>query len=372
MPTLADLFRERYLGAGVDFAAIRVHPGGAADQACRALGARAFTVGTNIYFADGAFRPDTRDGLWLLAHEVAHVVQQASGTDGAYEADSAACTAAPAAGLTVLPPGTAQERAADAAADALVSGRRHVFRRARTSAFSRAAAQPAGRRPVAQRYMAWEHSMLGDVDPELVAAAASGDPGPVASYRDLLFELGRAPRQANEAELRAAGAGTDTVRLPGSGLVVTLGELNVLPDYLGRPEEIEAAPPGFVGPLIQSVRSWGAAELERSARQLSNRRGPRTPPALSLSALLSWPAVPALLPGSLPYPLLGPLAESAEVAAISALGRRHGFAPSHRYSAVLARNAGHFAPFSWYRWHEFHLMARELIAQSATVSGAER
>ena len=79
MPALADLFRERYLGADVDFAAVRLHHGNAAGQACRELRARAFTVGTDIYFADGAFQPGTRDGLRLLAHEVAHVVQQAAG-----------------------------------------------------------------------------------------------------------------------------------------------------------------------------------------------------------------------------------------------------------------------------------------------------
>jgi hypothetical protein len=137
------------------------------------------------------------------------------------------------------------------------------------------------------------------------------------------------------------------VRLPGSGLVVTVGELNVLPDYLGRPEEIEAAPLRFIGPLIQSVRSWSIAELGRSA------------------GLSAWP--PRLLPGAMRYPLLGPLAETAEISAVTMLARRLGFAPRDWYASVLARNASHFAPFSWYRWHSFHLMARALIARSATV-----
>ena len=70
--------------------------------------------------------------------------------------------------------------------------------------------------------------------------------------------------------------------------------------------------------------------------------------------------------------MLGPLAETAEIAAVSTLGRRHGFAPEKRYSAVLARNSGHFAPFSWHRWHAFHLAARELIARSDAETGAER
>jgi hypothetical protein len=355
VPKLADLFRAHYRADGVDFGSIRVHHGDIAgtggDRACRALGARAFTVGTDIYFAAGEFRPGTRDGLWLLAHEVAHVVQQRGGLI------PAPCPGTGSA-LTVMPAGTAEERAADAAADALIAKRPVTFGAAGPGGGA-GGGVGVGRRPVLQRYMAWEHSMLGDLDPARVEAAADGDAGPVADYRDLLAELGRAPRQADEERLRAAHPGLDPVRLRGSGLVVMLGELNVLPDYLGRPEDIESAPRSFVGPLIQSVRSWSVAELARPA----GVRG-------GLGPLPG--ALPRLLPGSLRYPLFGPLAETAEIAAVSALGRRHGFEPDKRYSAVLARNSGHFAPFSWHRWHSFHLAARELIAQSATETGAER
>ena len=114
MPKLADLFRARYRADGADFDAIRLHHGGAgayADLACRAVGARAFTVGTDIYFAAGEFRPGTRDGLWLLAHEVAHVLQQSSGLVRLRRPDSS----------------RAYERAADAAADALLAGRSTAF-----------------------------------------------------------------------------------------------------------------------------------------------------------------------------------------------------------------------------------------------------
>jgi hypothetical protein len=200
--------------------------------------------------------------------------------------------------------------------------------------------------------MAWEHALLGDLDADLVQAAATSDFRVVDGYRALLGELGRAPRQVNGARVRTSYPGTETVRLPGSGLVVTVGELNVLPDYLGRPEEIETAPLRFLGPLIQSVRSWSIAELGRS----TGHRG----------------GFPRLLPGSLRYPLLGPLAETAEIAAISTLGKRLGFAPGNWYASVLARNACHFAPLSWYRWHSFHLQARGLIARSASADPAER
>ncbi|MGQ9368060.1 eCIS core domain-containing protein [Azospirillum sp. ST 5-10] len=60
---------------GADFSAVRVHVGPQAAQ----LGALAFTVGTDIYFAPGQYRPDSSHGQHLLGHELAHVVQQRQG-----------------------------------------------------------------------------------------------------------------------------------------------------------------------------------------------------------------------------------------------------------------------------------------------------
>ncbi len=54
----------------------RIHAGAPAARAAEALGARAFTVGRDIVFGAGQFRPDTREGRRLIAHELAHVAQQ--------------------------------------------------------------------------------------------------------------------------------------------------------------------------------------------------------------------------------------------------------------------------------------------------------
>jgi hypothetical protein len=68
---------------GVDLAAARVHVGGAAARAADLLGARALTIGTNIYFADGAYDPTTPAGIELIAHEAAHVAHnQRAGASG--------------------------------------------------------------------------------------------------------------------------------------------------------------------------------------------------------------------------------------------------------------------------------------------------
>jgi hypothetical protein len=62
---------------GAGFADVRVHRGPIAEQSARAIGARAYTVGRDIVLGAGACAPSTPDGRRLLAHELAHVVQQA-------------------------------------------------------------------------------------------------------------------------------------------------------------------------------------------------------------------------------------------------------------------------------------------------------
>lgn len=63
---------------GVDTRGVRIHTGPAADRNARDLGARAYTFGRDIVFADARYNPDTRAGLELLAHELAHVRQHAT------------------------------------------------------------------------------------------------------------------------------------------------------------------------------------------------------------------------------------------------------------------------------------------------------
>jgi hypothetical protein len=62
---------------GHDFRHVRVHSEPAAARAAQALRASAFTVGHDVVFDEGRYRPRTTEGLRLLAHELAHVVQQA-------------------------------------------------------------------------------------------------------------------------------------------------------------------------------------------------------------------------------------------------------------------------------------------------------
>ncbi|MFW6063008.1 MAG: DUF4157 domain-containing protein, partial [Chloroflexota bacterium] len=76
MPTSVRRSMERAFGA--DFGNVRVHTGSQSDRLNRAISARAFTTGSDIFFRQGAYDPHSRSGQQLLAHELTHVVQQGS------------------------------------------------------------------------------------------------------------------------------------------------------------------------------------------------------------------------------------------------------------------------------------------------------
>jgi hypothetical protein len=71
---------EHHLGADLD--GVRVHTGPSADAVSRSVQAEAFTSGADVFFAQGRYDPGTSTGRGLLAHELTHVVQQATGQVG--------------------------------------------------------------------------------------------------------------------------------------------------------------------------------------------------------------------------------------------------------------------------------------------------
>jgi len=76
--------REREAGAfssayGVDLSGVRVHVDGEADRLSRSLQADAFTVGSDVYFRGGKYKPGTSDGDHLIGHELAHVATESGG-----------------------------------------------------------------------------------------------------------------------------------------------------------------------------------------------------------------------------------------------------------------------------------------------------
>jgi outer membrane protein OmpA-like peptidoglycan-associated protein len=63
-------------GFGHDFAKVRIHTDARASESARNVNARAYTVGGDIVFGRGEYDPHSSAGRHLLAHELAHVVQQ--------------------------------------------------------------------------------------------------------------------------------------------------------------------------------------------------------------------------------------------------------------------------------------------------------
>jgi hypothetical protein len=94
-----------------DFGGVRVHDDSQAQRAAKALNAEAFTTGRDIYFNQGAYNPASSSGQKLIAHELAHVVQQGQGLSDA----------AP-RGFSVSHPSDPLERQADAASEAVMRG----------------------------------------------------------------------------------------------------------------------------------------------------------------------------------------------------------------------------------------------------------
>jgi hypothetical protein len=64
---------------GVGFSGVRLHTGAPAARVTGSLNARAFTVGEHVAFGAGEYQPGSPAGDALIAHELAHVVQQGNG-----------------------------------------------------------------------------------------------------------------------------------------------------------------------------------------------------------------------------------------------------------------------------------------------------
>lgn len=105
MPLPTDVRADMESRFGADFADVRVHDDAQAHHSATGLASHAYTHGEHIVFNANRFAPHSGDGRRLLAHELAHVVQQRRG--GATPA---------------LDPQAPHEQAADHAADAVMAG----------------------------------------------------------------------------------------------------------------------------------------------------------------------------------------------------------------------------------------------------------
>lgn len=111
-PLPANLQRKFESSLGADLSGVRVHIGGSSSAANDAVGAKAYTMGNDVHFGAGQYDPSSKGGEHLLAHEVAHTVQQSGGAQRMQFK------------LAVSSPGDSHEHEADLAADAMIRGAR--------------------------------------------------------------------------------------------------------------------------------------------------------------------------------------------------------------------------------------------------------
>lgn len=78
-PLDANLQRQMGQAMGADFSGVKVHTDSQADQINQSIQAKAFTTGQDLFFRQGAYRPNSRGGQELIAHELTHVMQQNGG-----------------------------------------------------------------------------------------------------------------------------------------------------------------------------------------------------------------------------------------------------------------------------------------------------
>ncbi len=94
---------------GHDFSGIRVYTDQRAADSAQSMNALAYTVGQDVVFGAGQYTPSTCQGQRLLAHELAHIVQQSRGGP-----------------RPVLNPAADYERDAEVVASAIVVGHSQV------------------------------------------------------------------------------------------------------------------------------------------------------------------------------------------------------------------------------------------------------
>src|SRR5262249_3510985 len=117
-------------------------------------------------------------------------------------------------------------------------------------------------------------------------------------------------------------------------------------DYLATPTVIDAQPKSMLLPILQAVRQEGYNRIQQLLGGTSI--------TFAESVSMDWNSdfINLLM----------------ETRALNNLTWNIGPNHTNHYTALVSRNACHFAPFSWYRWEQFYTIARSLAAQAYAAS----
>lgn len=166
---------------GHNFANVRIHRDDEADNLNQSLNALAFTFGDDVYFRNGMYQPESSSGRHLLAHELAHVVQQGAKNESEPMRVGAASDT--------------YEQEADAAADMVTQG--SMYATESTQATSPLVQQQVGE-PRIQRagpaLGAWEAVEIALTAAIVVQEQAADIHGGLAVYTDTARRRGEKPK----------------------------------------------------------------------------------------------------------------------------------------------------------------------------------
>ena len=312
-----------------DLSTLRVHHRPApSPSAIAGRATAAAAVGRDIYLPRPAGPPRALRDRAVLAHEVAHALQQTT-TLRWYRRD---------------------DQPASLEREAVAVGQDFALGRLAPRAGS--ARRPVGIRM--QGHDSYEHRLLGDTPTSsLVAMMADASNGAardaaLANACNLLSYLAENPTSVNPAQVnQLAGFPVRTVTLNGSGLVVTYGELNTMADYLTTPAEIDSTSSTILLPILEMIRVRGF---------------------MLLNEMMSTPEPIPHFASTITSFCPGAVTSILETASFDVLTKGLGVGGRDHYEGCLARNACHFAPYTWWRWQASYAVA-VAAAQAAYQGG---
>jgi hypothetical protein len=216
----------------------------------------------------------------------------------------------------------------------------------------------AGRQPVVQRHSAFEHAIMSNTKPSDVKEAHVGADTTAEAWRHILDEELNRVLAFKDDPAHSPIADYPQVRwvqLGTSKLWVSPGELSALGDYLPDPESIDTMSAKALIPVLQRMRQTIARSiayrLEYGDTDRERNRMTRMKGAAGLDPETAT--------------FHNPLRDISEDAAeVNDLDEATASLGPNRQKGLLARNACHFAPFSWERWSLYHNEARNLAKEA--------
>jgi hypothetical protein len=225
-----------------------------------------------------------------------------------------------------------------------------------------AVAQLLSRPPIAvQRHNSYEHMLMGDTRARDIASIASSMKGKAHAVEEEYQRLMFFQRDV-DADPRDRFPDVRWLLLAGSKLWLSSGEVAALADYLPNPSIIDSSPRSLILPVLQRLRqdivvSLGPMVTSHVPEKIEEQDLVRDDnKAFDQSEHFV---------GAAPTPdLIRALGKKAPASlkSIEAIDAATSSLGPNRVKGMLARNACHFAPFSWERWALHHNEARHEAA----------